>query len=121
MLKVPQQEYIKYLREFEGLSISEIKEKLNINWRTAKKYADKEDWNESVKKSERKSPVMDPYKEIVDTWLFEDKLVPRKQRHTAKAIFNRLVNEHNFTGGYRTVCTYVEKRKKAMKLEEAKA
>jgi DNA-directed RNA polymerase specialized sigma24 family protein len=41
MLKVPQQEYIKYLREFEGLSISEIKEKLNINWRTAKKYADK--------------------------------------------------------------------------------
>lgn len=121
MLKVSQQEYIKYLREFEGLSISEIKEKLNINWRTAKKYADKEDWNESVKKAERRSPVMDPYKEIVDTWLCEDKLIPRKQRHTAKAIFNRLVNEHNFTGGYRTVCTYVEKRKKAMKLEKAKA
>ncbi len=37
MLKVPQQEYIKYLREFEDLSISEIIENLGINWRTAKK------------------------------------------------------------------------------------
>ena len=87
----------------------------------SKKYADREDWNEPVRKNIRKSPVMDPYKEIVDTWLSEDKLVPRKQRHTAKAIFDRLVKEHSFAGGYRTVCTYVEKRKKSMKLEEAKA
>ena len=121
MLKVPQQDYIKFLREIEGLSISEIKEKLNINWRTAKKYADKEDWNEPIKKSKRISPVMEPYKDIIDTWLTEDKLVPRKQRHTAKAIFNRLVNEHSFTGGYRTVCSYVEKRKSTMKFEEAQA
>ena len=33
---MPQQEYIKYLREFEGLSISEIKEYSGVNWRTAK-------------------------------------------------------------------------------------
>jgi len=33
MLKVPKQEYIKYLREIEELSISEIKENLNVNWR----------------------------------------------------------------------------------------
>jgi transposase len=121
MLKVPQQDYIKYLREFEGLSISEIKNKLNVNWRTAKRYADKDDWNERLIKSNRSSPVMDPYKDIVDTWLSEDKLIPRKQRHTAKAIFNRLVSEHSFKGGYRTVCTFVEKRKKIMKLEEAQA
>lgn len=121
MLKVPQQEYIKYLREFEGLSISEIKERLNINWRTAKKYADKDNWSEPLKRSKRPSPVMDPFKEIIDTWLTEDQLVPRKQRHTAKAIYNRLCTEHNFTGGYRTVCTYVEKRKKAMKLNDAEA
>lgn len=30
----------------------------------------------------------------------DDKLVPRKQRHTAKRIFDRLKDEHNFTGGY---------------------
>lgn len=121
MLKVPQQEYIKYLREFEDLSISEIKETLNINWRTAKKYADKDNWNKPLVKSKRPSPVMDAVKDIVDTWLSEDQLIPRKQRHTAKAIYDRLCKEHNFTGGYRTVCTYIEKRKKHMKLEVAEA
>jgi transposase len=121
MLKVPQQEYIKYLREFEDLSISEIKESLGINWRTAKKYADKDDWNQPLVRAKRPSPVMDAYKDIVDTWLSEDQLLPKKQRHTAKAIFNRLREEHNFTGGYRTVCTYVEKKKKHMKLEVAEA
>lgn len=121
MLKVPQQQYIKYLREFEDLNINQIKEKLNINWRTAKKYADKDNWNEPIKKKIRKSPVMEPYKEIVDTWLNEDKLVPKKQRHTAKAIYERLCNEHDFKGGYRTVCTYVEKTKALMKIENSPA
>jgi len=32
--------YIKRLREKESYSISEIAERVNINWRTAKKYAD---------------------------------------------------------------------------------
>lgn len=113
MLKVPQQEHIKCLREFEDLSISEIKETLNINWRTAKKYADKDDWNKPLIKAKRISPVMDAVKDIVDTWLSEDQLIPKKQRHTAKAIFDRLCKEHNFTGGYRTVCTYIEKKKEA--------
>ncbi len=64
---------------------------------------------------------MDAYKHIVDTWLSEDQLIPKKQRHTAKAIFNSLCEEHKFTGGYRTVCTYVEKKKKHMKLEAVDA
>ena len=34
MLKVPQQEYIKYLREMEGLNITEIAETSNIDLRT---------------------------------------------------------------------------------------
>lgn len=121
MLKVPQQEYIKYLREFEDLSISEIKENLGVNWRTAKKYADKDNWNKPLVRASRVSPVMDAYKDIVDTWLLEDQLISKKQRHTAKAIYNRLCKDHSFTGGYRTVCTYVEKKKKHMKLETAEA
>lgn len=117
MLKVPQQEYIKYLREIEDLSITEIKEHMNVNWRTAKKYADKDNWNKPLVRKARIAPVMEPFKEIIDTWLQEDQLIPKKQRHTAKRIFTRLCNEHDFKGGYRTVCTYVNKRKMAMKLE----
>lgn len=119
MLKVPQQEYIKYLREIEDLSISEIKEHMNVNWRTAKKYADKDNWNKPLIRQTRISPVMEEYKEIVDTWLQEDQLIPKKQRHTAKRVFDRLCTEHNFKGGYRTVCTYVEKKRITMKLASA--
>ncbi|MFW6009486.1 MAG: hypothetical protein ACOCP8_09510, partial [archaeon] len=32
-------DYIKYLREVEGCSISEIARRVKINWRTAQKYA----------------------------------------------------------------------------------
>ena len=118
MLKVPQQEYIKYLREMEELSINEIAENLDINWRTAKKYADKDNWNKIVKKIKRVSPVMEDYKEIVDTWLQEDELIPRKQRHTSKKIHERLVIEYNFPGSYRTICSYVEKARMQMKIEK---
>ena len=45
--------------------------------------------------------------EIVDTWLEEDRLLPRKQRHTGVRIFQRLRDEHQFTGGQRTVLAYV--------------
>lgn len=119
MLKVPQQEYIKYLREIEELSISEIKENLKVNWRTAKKYADKDDWNQPLVRKSKVSPVMEPFKDVVNTWLQEDRLIHKKQRHTAKRIFERLCNEHNFKGAYRTVCTYVNKAKLSMKLETA--
>ena len=57
MLKVPKQEYIRYLREIEELSITEIKENLNVNWRTAKKYADKDNWNQPLVRKDRKSVV----------------------------------------------------------------
>lgn len=119
MLKMPQQQYIKFLREFEGLNISEIAKTMDINWRTAKKYADQDNWNLTLAKHNRVGPVMEPYREIVDTWLEEDRLLPKKQRHTAIRIYNRLCEEHSFTGSYRTVSSYVLKRKSEMDLERA--
>ncbi|MCW2279436.1 hypothetical protein [Heliophilum fasciatum] len=47
---MPQQQYIKFLREQEGCTIREITERVGVNWRTAKKYADCDDWNLSIKK-----------------------------------------------------------------------
>ena len=46
--------------------------------------------------------------EIIDQWLKEDLLKQlRKQRHTAKRIFDRLRAEHGFSGGYTIVKDYV--------------
>jgi transposase len=53
-------------------------------------------------------PVLDPVRQQVDGWLEGDADAPRKQRHTAKRIFDRLVEEQRFAGSERTVREYVE-------------
>lgn len=52
-------------------------------------------------------PKLDPYTDQIDQWLSEDKTRPRKQRHTAKRIFDRLCTECKFDGGYTIVKDYV--------------
>jgi len=54
-----------------------------------------------------KRPKLDGFTEIIDQWLGDDVGRPRKQRHTAKRVFDRLRDEHGFTGGYTIVKDYV--------------
>ena len=55
-------------------------------------------------------PKLGPWKGAIDAILEEDKKQPRKQRHTAKRIFERLRAEHAYTGGYTIVKDYVPSR-----------
>jgi transposase len=48
----------------------------------------------------------------IDEILRHDLTVPKKQRHTAKRIFDRLVAEHNYRGGESSVRRHVARRKK---------
>lgn len=57
-------------------------------------------------------PKLDGFTEIIDGWLEGDKNVPRKQRHTAKQIHERLKAEHGFTGGYTIIKDYVRQRER---------
>ena len=43
-------------------------------------------------------PKLDPFTAIIDRILEEDGKLPKKQRHTAKRIFERLRDEHGFAG-----------------------
>ena len=52
-------------------------------------------------------PKLDPFVPIIDAILAADKDAPRKQRHTARRIFERLRDEHGFTGGITIVTDYV--------------
>ena len=56
-------------------------------------------------------PVMDPVAGIVDAWLQADRDQPVKQRHTAHRVWQRLVEEHEFTGAEPTVRRWVRERK----------
>jgi transposase len=44
---------------------------------------------------------------VIDVILLEDRLAPGKQQHSAKRIFERLRDEHDFPGGYTVVKDYV--------------
>jgi transposase len=55
-------------------------------------------------------PKLDPYVGIIDRILEEDKGQPSKQRHTSKRIFERLRDEHGYTGGITIVKDYVRER-----------
>jgi len=54
-----------------------------------------------------KRPKLDPLLGVIDAMLTENKTRPAKQRHTVKRIFERLKEEHGFTGGYSIVKNYV--------------
>ncbi|MEW6047427.1 MAG: IS21 family transposase, partial [Bacillota bacterium] len=51
----------------------------------------------------RPRPVVGPYRGVIEQWLRDDLEAPRKQRHTARRIYQRLVAEYGFTGGESTV------------------
>ena len=52
-------------------------------------------------------PKPGPWIGVIDAILEDDRQRPAKQRHTAKRIFDRLRDEHQFTGGYTIVKNYV--------------
>jgi transposase len=52
-------------------------------------------------------PKLGPWLGVIDAILNDDKQRPVKQRHTSKRIFERLKEEHGFTGGYTIVKDYV--------------
>ena len=56
-------------------------------------------------------PKLGPWLGVIDAILEDDKQRPRKQRHTARRIFERLKAEHDYTGGYTIVKDYVRSSK----------
>lgn len=59
-----------------------------------------------------KRPKLDGFSAIIDQWRHDDLGVHRKQRHTAKRVFERLRAEHGFTGGYTIVKDYMREHER---------
>ena len=57
-------------------------------------------------------PKLEPFTGVIDQILEDDHHVSRKQRHTAKRIFERLRYEYGFDGGYTTVKDYVREHRR---------
>ena len=95
----------------EQLSVRALSDKYGVHRRTVRQaLAD-------AVPPERKIPVrvapkLDPAKRLIDAMLMLDVTAPRKQRHTARRILARLVDEHQLTElTYSAVRDYVAKRR----------
>jgi len=62
-------------------------------------------------------PALEGYLKIIDGWLEGDKNEPRKQRHTARRIYHRLVTEHGYAGSEEAVRRYVRLTKPRLGLD----
>ena len=107
MLKVIDIEYIRKQHRNEGWSIRKIARQTEVSRQTVRKaLRDAGPWRYTLTHS-KPCPVMDPYRKRIQDCLQEDRNAPRKQRHTAKRIYDRLCEEHDFQGSDSTVRRYV--------------
>lgn len=120
MLRMAQIHTIKDLWENEELSLREIARITQHSFKTVKKYAYQEEWNEEKQPDMRAEsyPVLGAYIEQINAWVEADRKVPRKQRHTAWRIYRRLCEEHGYTGSYSSVRRYMRKKQYVMKTEK---
>jgi transposase len=66
----------------------------------------------------RPRPAIGPYEAVIDQWLLADREVPRKQRHTARRVWQRLVAEHGASVAEVTVSRYVARRRAELDLDK---
>lgn len=100
-----------------SLSNRGLERKYGVGWRTVQQALDAV-WPKPREKYPPRPSKLDPFKAVIDAILLADLDAPRKQRHTVKRIFDRLVDEHAMTNvSHQVVRTYVATRKPAVRAE----
>jgi transposase len=97
---------IRYLHEHEKLSQRAIAKRLGVSRNTVKKYysGDMVPWQRQGVSGRTKYVITAEIIEFITSCLTEDELENiKKQSHTAKRIYDRLVTELDFSGGESTV------------------
>ena len=61
--------------------------------------------------AQRPAPALGPHREAIDSWLIADREAPRKQRHTARRVYERLIDERGARVSERQVRRYVRERR----------
>jgi transposase len=62
----------------------------------------------------RPAPKLGEHHALIDSWLEADRDAPRKQRHTARRVWQRLVEEHSAEVSERQVSRYVRARRREL-------
>ena len=86
-----------------------------LNWRTLEKMLSHAEPPGYRRKAKREQPVFGPHLAWINEVLEQDKQAPKKQRHTAQRIFDRLKAERGYSGGVTIVKEAVREWKDATK------
>src|SRR3954463_14612354 len=83
----------------DGLSGRAACRQYKIHWKTLKKILDNPEPPGYRRTKPKRPSILEPLLPVVHQVLEDDRKAPRKQRHTAKRIFDRLQAEHGHQGG----------------------
>ena len=115
-----QYEVIRIAHRVYGKRIREIARELGHHRRTVRKALRGEE-PRYRRKEALKNEAMNAWEGIIDSWSREDRQHPRKQRHTARRVYQRLKTEYGFAGAESTVRRWVRQRKRHLGLEYREA
>ena len=98
---------VRHAVQIDGLSRRAAAEQFGIDPRTVAKMLKFSVPPGYVRQKPPLRPKLDAFTGVIDEVLIVDKDRPKKQRHTSKRIFERLRDEHGFTGGITIVKDYI--------------
>ena len=102
------------------MSAREVQRTHHVTWRTVKAAAESA-WPAGRAAYPQRGSKLDAFKPVIDEMLRADLDAPRKQRHTATRIFDRLVDEHGMRDvSYAMVRAYVADRRPEIRVEEGR-
>jgi transposase len=116
---VEQFEQIRRDRAQEGLSIRALARRHGVHRRAVRQALESAVPPPKCKPRSRPAPKLGPYRPIIDKWLTEDQKAPRKQRHTARRVWQRLLEEHGADISERQVERYVAAKRREIGEVEA--
>ena len=109
-------EQIRRDRDRDGLSIRALAAKHGVHRRAVRLALESAVPPAKRRPAVRPAPKLGEYRELIDEWLIADLVAPRKQRHTAKRIWKRLVDEYGVEVAETTVRDHVRKRRRELGL-----
>lgn len=110
MLEVPDIQCIRVMYQ-RGVPIRQIAREMHVSRKTVRKYTAEgfvvEPEPRQRAKKPRPAPQMDRWKPVLAQWVAKDEEEPRKQRQTARRMYQRLVEEYGATVSEASVRRYV--------------
>jgi transposase len=87
----------------DGHSMRDVQREFPLHWKTLRKILDHPEPPGYRQGRPRPKPKLGPFLPVLHQILVDDRKAPKKQRHTAKRVFERLRDEHGYSGGLTAV------------------